>query len=337
MLRSRGPAAPQPPLTDEGVVLSKVFLLSISFGLCSVAWAAPEPGARPLRIVTTAIGGGNDFVARLLARSLAERLARPVIVDNRPSSVVPGEIVARASPDGNTLLVASNTLWLGPLLEKTPYDAFADFSPISLLGVVPTLLVVHGSLPARSVAELIALARARPSELNYASNATGGSAHLAAELFKRMAGVELVRVSYKGNAAALTDLMAGHVHVMFPVAAAVVPLMSSGKLRALAIGSARPSALFPELPTIATAGVPGYETATYMGMFAPARTPPPVVDRLHRHVAETLADTQIGERYLKAGIEPAVSSPAALRGTMKNEVSRMAAVIRTYVPSTSAP
>ncbi len=190
-------------------------------------------------------------------------------MDNRPSSVVPGEIVARASPDGNTLLVASNTLWLGPLLEKTPYDAFADFSPISLVGVVPTLLVVPGSLPAHGVAELIALARARPAELNYASNATGGSAHFAAELFKRMTGVELVRVSYKGNAAALTDLMAGRVHVMFPVAAAVVPLMSSGKLRALAIGSARPSALFPDLPTIASAGVPGYETATYTGCSRP--------------------------------------------------------------------
>jgi tripartite-type tricarboxylate transporter receptor subunit TctC len=258
-------------------------------------------------------------------------------VDNRPSSVVPGEIVARASPDGNTLLVASNTLWLGPLLEKTPYDAFADFSPISLVGIAPTLLVVHGSLPARSVAELIALARGRPAELNYASNATGGSAHLAAELFKRMTGVELVRVSYKGNAAALTDLMAGHVHVMFPVASAVVPLISSGRLRALAIGSARPSTLFPDLPTIATAGVPGYETATYTAVFAPARTSRVIVDRLHRQIADTLADAQTVDRYLKGGMEPAASSPAALRATMKNEVARIAGVIGPYAFRTSAP
>jgi tripartite-type tricarboxylate transporter receptor subunit TctC len=299
--------------------------------LSTVAPAAPENAGRPLRVVTTAIGGGNDFVARLLARSWSERLGRPVIVDNRPSSVVPGEIVARASPDGNTLLVASNTLWLGPLLEKTPYDAFGDFSPISLAGVAPTLLVVHASLPARTVPELIALARSRPAELNYASNATGGSAHLAAELFKRLAGVELTRISYKGNAAALTDLMVGDVHVMFPVAAAVVPLLPSGKLRALAIGSARPSVLFPDLPTVAAAGVPGYETATYIAVFAPARTPRAIVDRVNKHVAHTLSETQAADRYLNAGMELAASTPEALRSTMKKEVDRMAAVIRDVI------
>jgi tripartite-type tricarboxylate transporter receptor subunit TctC len=280
-----------------------------------------------VRIVTTAIGGGNDFVARLLSRSLSERLGRPAIVDNRPSSTVPGEIVARASPDGNTLLVASNTLWLGPIFEKTPYDPFSDFSPVSLAGLAPTLLVVHASLPARSVSELIAFARARPGELNYASNATGGSAHLAAELFKRMSGVDLVRISYKGNAAALTELMAGQVHVMFAVAAAVVPQMSSGKLRALAIGSARPSPLFPDLPTVGAAGVPGYETATYTAVFAPARTPLAIVDRLNKHIADTLADTRTVERYSRAGMEPVASSPEALRGTMKSELGRMSGVI----------
>jgi tripartite-type tricarboxylate transporter receptor subunit TctC len=303
----------------------------------SAPCAAPDHPNRPLRIVTTAIGGGNDFVSRLLALSLTERLGRPVVVDNRPSSVVPGEIVARASPDGNTLLVASNTLWLGPLFEKTPYDPFADFSPISLAGTAPTLLVVTPSLPARTVPELIALARVRPAELNYASNATGGTAHLAAELFKRMGGVDLVRVSYKGNAAALVDLMGGRVHVMFPVATAVVPQISSGKLRVLAIGSARPSALFPDLPTIASTGVPGYEAATYTAVFAPARTSGVIVDRLHRQIADTLADARTADRYFKAGMEPAASSTAALRATMKNEVARIAGVIGSYAFSTSAP
>ena len=297
----------------------------------SDASAASETPSRPLRIVTTAIGGGNDFVARLLAQSLQDRLGRTAIVDNRPSSVIPGDIVARAAPDGNTLLVASNTLWLGPLFEKTPYDPFGDFAPVSLAGIAPTLLVVHPSLPAHTVAELIALARSRPSELNYASNATGGSAHLAAELFKRMSGVELTRISYKGNAAALTDLAAGHVHVMFPVAAAVVPLISSGRLRPLAIGSARPSALFPDLPTIAAAGVPGYETATYTAVFAPARTAHTIVDRLHKAIADALSGTQTVERYLKAGMEPVASSPEKLLSTMKNELNRMAGLIRDTV------
>lgn len=306
-------------------------LLLLSAVLSGVAWAAPDHPSRPVRIVTTAIGGGNDFVARLLSRSLSERLGRPAIVDNRPSSVVPGEIVARASPDGNTLLVASNTLWLGPMFEKTPYDPFSDFSPISLAGLAPTLLVVHASLPAQSVSELIALARARPGELNYASNATGGSAHLAAELFKRMSGVDLVRISYKGNAAALTDLMAGEVHVMFPVAAAVVPQMSSGKLRALAIGSARPSPLFPDLPTVGGAGVPGYETATYTAVFAPARTPVAIVVRLNKHIADALSDATTADRYARAGMEPVASSPETLRSTMKSELGRVSGLIRDTI------
>jgi tripartite-type tricarboxylate transporter receptor subunit TctC len=308
-------------------------VLSASFVSCGVASAAPDSAGRPLRIVTTAIGGGNDFVARLVGRSLSERLGRTVVIDNRPSSVVPGEIVARASPDGNTLLVASNALWLGPLWEKTPYDSFSDFSPISLAGIAPTLLVVNTSLPVNTVAELIALARAHPAKLNYASNATGGSAHLAAELFKRLSGVELTRISYKGNAAALTELVAGDVHVMFAVAAAVVPLVHSGKLRALAIGSARRSALFPDLPTVALAGLPGYEAATYTGVFAPARTPRAVVDRLNKHIAETLSERPTVERYLKAGMEPAASTPEALRGMMQNEVVRMAGVVRDAAPA----
>jgi len=303
-------------------------LALLLFLLCTSALSAqPHPG-RPLRIVTTAIGGGNDLVARLTAQAFSERLGRTAIVDNRASSVIPGEIVARAAPDGDTLLVASNTLWLGPLLEKTPYDPFNDFAPVSLVAIAPVVLVVNPSLPARSVPELITLARSRPGSLDYASNATGGSAHLAAELFKRMAGVDMVRVSYKGNAAALADLAGGRVHVMFGVASAVTPLIPSGKLRALGVSSVRPSALFPGLPTIAASGVPGYETAAYTGVFAPARTSGRIVDGFHRTIADTLKSTPVADRYLKAGMEPVGSSPGELRATMKSETVRMAGVIR---------
>jgi tripartite-type tricarboxylate transporter receptor subunit TctC len=301
--------------------------------LCIAAAAAEPRPDRPIRIVTTAIGGGNDLVARFTAQALSERFARAAIVDNRASSVIPGEIVARAAPDGDTLLVASNTLWLGPLLDGAPYDAFRDFAPVSLIAVAPALLVVSPSLAVRSVPELIALARNRPGTLDYASNATGGSAHLAAELFKRMAGVDMVRISYKGNAPALIDLVGGRVHVMFAVASAVSPLVSSGKLRALGVSSAHPTALFPGVPTIASSGVPGYEAATYTGAFVPAGTPPRIVERLHATIVDALRGAPGGDRYLKAGMEPVGSSPETLRSTMKNETMRMAAVIRDIANS----
>ncbi len=328
----RSPSArASPPFSSARPDLHRVgpivaLLVPSLFGVAPVA--AQPHSDRPLRIVTTAIGGGNDFVARSAAQAFSERLGASVVVDNRASSVIPGEIVARAAPDGDTLLVASNTLWLGSIAEKTPYDAFRDFAPISLIAVAPMLLVVYPALPAHSVQDLVALARSRPETLDYASNATGGSAHVAAELFKRMAAVDMVRIPYKGNAAALTDLVAGRVQVMFAVASAVSPVVSTGKLRALGVTSARPSALFPGLPAIAASGVPGYETATYTGLFAPAGTARPVIDRFHKAIVERLKSAPVSERYLKAGMEPVGSSPDELRATMRSETVRLAGVIR---------
>jgi tripartite-type tricarboxylate transporter receptor subunit TctC len=296
--------------------------------LCAGTIFAQDYPSKPVRIVTTAIGGGNDFVARLIAQSISGPLGQPVIVDNRATGVIPGDVVARSAPDGHTLLVAGNTLWVGPLLEKTPYDAIRDFSPISLASWTPSILVVHPSLPAKSVKELIALARGRPGDLNYASTATGGSSHLATELFKHMAGVDLVRVPYKGNAPATVDLTGGQVHLMFAIASAVAPLIQSGRLRALAVTSARPSALFPGVPTVAASGVPGYESVTLTGVFAPARTPPAIIGRLNREIVEFLGKPQTIEKYLSAGMETVGSSPERLGVTIKAEIARMGNVIK---------
>ena len=304
-----------------------------SFLALAVIFLHPEPlpaqeyPGKPVRIVTTAVGGGNDFVARLVAQSISAPLGVPVVVDNRATGVIPGETVARSAPDGHTLLVAGNTLWVGPLLEKTPYDALRDFAPISLVALSPSLLVVHPSLPVKSVRELIALARSRPGELNYGSTATGGASHLATELFKHMAAVDIVRVPYRGNAPALVDLIGGQVQLMFAVAAAAVPMVHSGRLRALAVSNARPSPLFPGVPTVAAAGVPGYESSVLNGVFAPAKTSPAIVGRLNREIVNALGRPQVAEQIRSAGMETVGSTPEEFGATMKAEIARMARVI----------
>ncbi len=212
---------------------------------------------KPVRIVTSGIGGGNDFVSRLIAQGVSGPLGQQVIVDNRPSGVIPGDIVAKAPPDGYTVLIASGSLWILTLLQdNVPYDPVRDFAPISSIDRDSNVLVVIPSLPAKSVKELIALAKARPGELNYASTATGASGHLSAELFKAMAGVNIVRIPYKGNAQAFTDLIGSQaqVQLMFPSAGSVATHVKSDRLRALAVTAAQPSALFPGLPTVADGG-----------------------------------------------------------------------------------
>src|SRR5688500_11929116 len=231
------------------------------FALCALAASAvcaqTYPN-RPIRFVTAAAGGGNDVTARILAQGLTERLGQQVIVDNRGGAHVPANTVAKAAPDGYTLLVQNNTVWIAPLLEKTAYDHFRELVPITLTGRAPNVLVVHPSFPAASVKELIAAAKAAPGTINYASGVAGSSNHVAAELFKAMAGVDLVRIGYKGTGPALIDVMAGQVQMIFATTTSAFGHVKSGKLKALAITSAQPSAAAPGLPTIASSGVPGY-------------------------------------------------------------------------------
>ena len=290
--------------------------------------AAQTYPTKPIRLVTSEAGGGNDIQARLIAQGLSSRLGQRVVVDNRPSGVIPGDIVSKAAADGYTLLLYNNVLWTGGLLQKTPYDAARDFTPAAWVSSTPNVLVVNSALPAGSVAELIAFAKAKPGELNYASSGTGASNHLAAELFKAMAGVDIVRIVYKGAAQGMNDLIGGRVHVMFPTSVAATPYVRSGQVRALAVTSAQPSRLAPGLPTIAAAGLPGYESIAIYGVFAPARTPRPIVQKLNREIAGVLNAPELRERFLAIGMEPVGGTPDQLAATIRSEVDRIAKLIK---------
>jgi tripartite-type tricarboxylate transporter receptor subunit TctC len=294
----------------------------------SVAWAQSYP-TKPVRIVTAAAGGSNDSAARLIARELTGIFKQQVIVDNRGGWFIPGEIVARAPADGYTLLFSGITLWIGPLLrQKAPYDPIKDFAPITLAVSSPNVLVVNPSVAAASVKELIALAKARPGELNYGSGSAGASAHLAAELFKSMAGVNIVWVAYKGAGPSLNALIANEVQLSFPAAASGMPHVKSGRLRGLAVTSAQPSALAPGLPTVSASGLPGFESSSIAGLFAPGRTPLPLIKRLNTDIVQVLATPEVQDRFLKMGMETVGSSPEQLSAAIKSEVTRFGKVIR---------
>jgi tripartite-type tricarboxylate transporter receptor subunit TctC len=282
----------------------------------------------PLRIVTSETGGPADFTSRLLGQGLTADLGQAVIIDNRPSGVIPGDMVAKARPDGYMLLVYGTPLWIGPLLQKTPYDVLNDFSPISALGSSPSVLVVNPSLPVKSVNELVALAKAKPGELNYASFAVGGGTHVASELFKSMAGINMVAVNYKATGQGVTDLISGQVQVMFIALTQAAPHIKSGKMRALAITSAQKSTLAPDMVTMAESGLPGYEAIVRYGMFAPARTPVAVVTRLNQTISRLLNQPAVKEKFLNAGMEAEPSTPDQLTAAIKRDVETTRKVLR---------
>jgi len=282
---------------------------------------------KPLRIVTSEAGGGNDVPARIVAQGLTLALGQQVVIENRPSGVVPAEIVAKAAPNGYTLLFYNNALWTAPLIQATPYDMLRDFTPVSAVARAVNVLTVNSALPAKSVADLIALAKTKPGGLNYGSSGTGASNHLAAEMFRTMAQIEIVRVNYKGAGPALTALIAGELQLMFPSAGAATPHVRAGRVKALAVTSAAPSALFPGLPAIA-ATLPGYESLAIYGLFAPAGTPPAIIVRLNTIIAQFLARADIQERFAAAGMDAAASTPGQLSASVQAEVARIGKVIR---------
>ena len=294
-----------------------------------VTFSQEYPG-KPVRIITADAGGTGDVVARQIAQGLSGNLGQQVIVDNRGGgAIISGQLVAKAPPDGYTLLVFGGSFWIAPLMrDRNPYDAVRDFAPISLVASTPIVLSVHASLPAKSVRDLIQLARTRPGELDYVSGPAGAVAHLAGELFKTLAGVRIMHIPYKGEGPALVALAGGQVHLSFLTAGAVTPMMQSGKLRALAVTSAQPSALLPTLPTVAASGLPGYETSITYGMFAPARTPNAIIARLHQETTRLLSGADAREKLLSAGIEYAGSSPAEFAATIKSDITKMSKVIK---------
>jgi tripartite-type tricarboxylate transporter receptor subunit TctC len=284
---------------------------------------------KPIRIVTQSIGGGIDFTARLLAYGLTERLGQQIVVDNRGGPNIAPLTVAKANPDGYTLLVHNNTVWVSPLLEDVPYDHEKELAPITLTSRSPNILVVHPSLGVNTVKELIARAKAAPGEINYASGPIGASNHLAAELFKAAAGVNLTRVGYKGGGPALNDMLAGQVKVMFATTGSVTGHIKSGKLRALGVTSAQPSPLVPGMPTIASLGVPGYAAEAIYGFWAPAKTPAAVIARLNQEAVRVVQSPEIKERFFASGVEAVGSTPAQFAAEIKAESTRLAQVIKS--------
>jgi tripartite-type tricarboxylate transporter receptor subunit TctC len=309
------------------VVLLAFFIIG-SMMAADVFAQASYPN-KPIRIVTAEVAGGADFVARLIAQGVSGSLGQQVIVENRGgSAIIPAQAVAKAPPDGYTLLVYGNNFWLLPFIQNVPYDPVRDFSPLTLAARSPNMLVVHPSLPVKSVRELIALAKAKPGELNYASAATGGSSHLAAELFKALAGVNIVRVPYKGTVPGITDLIAGQVQLMFGTTGTLAPHVQSGRLRALAVTSVQETALAPGLPTVAAAGLPGYEAESAYGLFAPAGTPAPILRRLHAETVRVLSRPEVKERLFNTGVEVVGNTPEAFAASIKSDMARMGKVIK---------
>jgi len=287
----------------------------------SIACSQEYP-AKPVRIVTADVGSLTDLSARLIAQGLTANLGQQFIVENRggASGTIAAQTVAKAPPDGYTLLIYSGALWLGPLMQDLPWNALRDFSPIAAAVKSPNVLAVHPSLPVKSVRELIALARARPGELNYGSSSVGAGNHLAAELFKSLANVNIVRVAYKGGGAMMNALISGEVQVVFGAAGLVKPHAASGRLRALGICNTEPSALMPGLPTVAASGLPGYRSETLIAVFAPARTPEAIVGRMNQEVVRVLDNAAMKERFVNGGVDIVASSPERLIATIKSDI-----------------
>jgi len=294
--------------------------------LAMSAARAQDFPSKPIRIVTGAPGGSSDFTARLIAQGLTDNLRQQVIVDNRGN--VDGELVAKAPPDGYTLVIDGASIWIGPLVQKALYDPVRDFAPVTLAVSAPNVVIVQPSIPVKSIRELIALAKAQPGKLNYSSGGIGASSHLAAELFKSMAGVAIVNVNYKGTGPALNALIANEVQVMFVNPAIASPHIKSERVRALAVASLGPSPLMPDLPTVAAAGLPGFESVVLQGMFAPAGTPPARVTLLSREIAKVLNRPDVKERHFNTGVETVASTPEELVARIKSEMAKWGKVIK---------
>jgi tripartite-type tricarboxylate transporter receptor subunit TctC len=306
-------------------------LTTIVVVLVPVVGGGPALGqeypAKPIRIVTAPPGGSNDFAARLIQKGLTERAGWQVVIDNRPTILAP-EVVVKAPADGYTLLVAAGTFITGHLIEKMSYDPLRDFAAISLTHRQPNILVVHPSLPVKSVKDLIALAKARPGQLNYASSGLGSTNHLAGEQFNVMTGAKVVRINFKGAGAAVQSVLSGEVHLMYANLAAVSPFLDSGRLRSLAITSAEPSPLRPGLPTMAAAGLPGFEAVVMTVVCAPAGTPAAIVTRLNQEIVRAIQLPEIKEKFSAIGIETVGSTPQELIAAMKVEIARTAKLVK---------
>lgn len=297
--------------------------------LCAGAAPAQHYPSKPVHIITTGAGGGNDVSARLIAQALTPRLGQQVVVENRAVGLIAADVVAKAPPDGYMMLFYSGSIWIDAFLRGTaPFDPARDFAAITLTAQSPNVLVVHPSLPVKSVKDLISLAKGRPGVLNYASASTGSAVHLAAELFNDLAGVKIVRIPYKSSGTAVIGLLTGEVEMMYATSGSVSSHIESGKLRGLAVTSQQPSRLFPRLPTVAASGLPGYEMTSLYGAFAPPRTPTAVVSRLNHEIVSVLGQADIKAKFLKVAMEAAGTAPEEFVAIIRSDMEKWGAFIR---------
>ena len=276
-------------------------------------------------------GGGTDYTARLIGQKLSDMWGQPVVIENRPgaSTTIASEIVARAAPDGYTLIMGSTNHTINPsLYVKLPYDTIRDFAPITVAVTASYVLSVHPSLPARSVKELIALARAHKGEINYSSSGSSGPQHIAGELFKLMANVDMTHVPYKGGGPAVVALLGGHVQVMFATPVSALPHVKTGKLRALGVTSLKRSDAIPQVPTISEAALPGYEAVTWWGLLGPARLPREIVNKIHGDVVKALQANDTQEKLAREGVNPAGTTPEQFATMIQQDIGKMAKIVK---------
>ena len=298
----------------------------------SLSMAQNYPSKAVRMVVPFAAGGGTDVIARLIAQKLSDGWGQPVLVENRGGggSVIGTDMVAKSAPDGHTLLLTAFPFTTNAaLMPRLPYDTIRDFSPVTLVAAAPLIVVVHPSLPVRSIKDLIALAKSKPGNLSYASSGNGGPQHLAGDLFNSMAGVSTLHVPYKGTGAATSDLAGGHVPMSFSSMLAVMSLVKNGQLRAIAVTGARRSAIVPDLPTVAEAGLKGYEMTTWYGVLTRAGTPPPVLNTLSTEIARAVKLPDIRDKLAAEGAETIGSTPVAFAAFIKAEIERVQALGKT--------
>jgi len=312
------------------MVVSLLASFAVALALPASAQAWPD---KPIRLILGVPAGATpDVTARLIMPGVSQSLGQPLVADNRGGAggLIAAEIVAKSAPDGYTLFISSpGALTILPSLRKSvPYDTLRDFAPISLISVGPFVLITHPSVPVKSVKELIALAKSQPGKLNYASAGNGVANHLAMEMFKQMAGVDITHVPYKGAPQAVTDVLAGHMNMMFNSIAPIIANIKAGRVRVLGIASSKRSPQLPDVPTISEAGVPGFEAVNWFGMFAPAKTPKAIITRVNEAVVKVLRSPDIQAQFIALGADPVGSSPEEFAAYVRRDMERYARVVK---------
>ncbi len=310
--------------------------LLIAFAGAALAFTAPARASdypnRPIRLIVPFTPGGiNDVVGRIVAAHLGERLGKQVVVDNRSGAggVVGTELAANAPKDGYTLLIISIASAVNPWLYKVPYEPVASFAPVAILASAPTVIAVHPDLPAKSIRELVALAKRKPGELTYASSGVGTSLHLAGELFRMTAGIDILHVPFRGAAPALIDVAGGNSKIAFGSVTSTIAFIRSGKVRPLGVGDLKRSSALPDVPTVDEAGVPGYEAGNWIGIVAPAGTPPEIVAKLHREISAMQDSAEVRKQFANEGADIVKMTPEAFGTFMKDELAKWGRVVKT--------